>query len=237
MSYWSIRVFTSLKNPGIDLKIAAIRLTPQTLLTPETKEIITDAASGGNWISRTLRQVSRTGIDRSTPGENGNDIGIIEPPSPVLIGIIGTAPPCDLNVRQEVGDKWQSTSPGLVRQSQELDTIVDGKLPDNINLMSIFRKVIIDKLSRGSSRYLYKRCRTNFAADPVQIQTPQLVDLGISTINALDEVSGISTPATRTQRPTDGAHWSVTNHIFGETAEVGVSEAKSVYDYNYKNEF
>ena len=46
-------------------------------------------------------------------------------------------------------------------------------------------------------------------ADPVQTQTPQLVDLGILTINAVDGVSGLITPANRTQRPADGAHWSM----------------------------
>ena len=35
----------------------------------------------------------------------------------------------------------------------------------------------------------------------------------------------------------DGAHWIAPNHSFGETTAVGVSEAKSDYDYNYKNKF
>ena len=51
--------------------------------------------------------------------------------------------------------------------------------------------------------------------DTVQTQTPQLVDMGISSINALDEGSGDITPATRIQRPVNGAHWSAPNHIFG----------------------
>ena len=74
----------------------------------------------------------------------------------------------------------------------------------------------------------------NFTADPIQIQTPQFVDLGFSAINTLDEVSGLSTPATRIRRPIDGAYWSKPTHIFGETTAVGVSEAKYDYDYNYK---
>ena len=81
------------------------------------------------------------------------------------------------------------------------------------------------------------RCKMNFAADPVQNQTTQLVDLGFSTIDPLDEDIGLSTPATRTQSPADGAHWSVPNNIFGETTAVGVSEAKSDYFYKYKTEF
>ena len=50
----------------------------------------------------------------------------------------------------------------------------------------------------------------------------------------MDKGSGISTPATRIRSPIYGAHWSAPNHIFGETTAVGVSQAKSDYDYNYK---
>ena len=81
------------------------------------------------------------------------------------------------------------------------------------------------------------RCRMNLAADLVQTQTTQFVDLGLARINELDEFSGLSTPTTIIRRPTDGAHWSAPNHIFVETTVVGVSKAKYDYDYNYKNDY
>ena len=77
----------------------------------------------------------------------------------------------------------------------------------------------------------------NFADDAVQTQTPQFMVLVFSTINALDESSGLVIPATIIQKPMDGSHWSAPNHVFGGTTELGVSEAKSDYDYNYKTEF
>ena len=77
----------------------------------------------------------------------------------------------------------------------------------------------------------------NLTEDPVQTQTPQFVDLGISAINALDEGSGLSPPATRIQSPMYGDYLSAPNHIFGETTAVRVSKAKYFYDYNYKTEF
>ena len=76
----------------------------------------------------------------------------------------------------------------------------------------------------------------NLLEDPFQTKTTQFVDLGLTTINALDEGSGLSTPATRIKRPTDGAPLSGSNHIFVETTIVGVSETMSDYDYNYKTE-
>ena len=63
------------------------------------------------------------------------------------------------------------------------------------------------------------------------------MDLAFSTIKTLDESSCLSTPATRILRPTDGSHWIAPNHVFGEATEVGMSEAKSDYDFNYKLSF
>ena len=102
--------------------------------------------------------------------------------------------------------------------------------------MTIFRKVISDKLSGGSSWYLYTHCRTNLDKFPVQTHTPQFVYIGLLAINALDEGSGIITPSNRIQRPMNGTHWSALNHICGETTAVGVSETNSDCNYNYKTE-
>ena len=100
-------------------------------------------------------------------------------------------------------------------------------LTNNPDSASTFRKVPGDKLSDSYIRDIYKRCRMNLTSDPSQILTPQLVDLGISTIDALDKVSGLSTPATIIQRPVSGAHWMVHNYILGETTAVVVIEEKS----------
>ena len=77
----------------------------------------------------------------------------------------------------------------------------------------------------------------NFATDVVQNQTPQLIDLRFSTINSLNESSGIITPTTRIRRPMDGSHWSAPDHVLGEATAVGISVAKSDHDYSYKTEF
>ena len=138
-----------------------------------------------------------TGIRGSTPCNIQNTVSVVEPYPPILIEIVGTYAPRGLNVRQQVSNKRQSTSPGLVGKSPKLDTIVDGKLPDNINSTSIFSKEIVQKLTNSSRRTLYTHFRMNFAADQVQTQTLQITDLGCSTINAFDEVGGLSSPASR----------------------------------------
>ena len=236
LSNQSIPVLTPAMNPWIDQGIAPIVLAPQTLLTPETKEVVTDAASSRAWINRTLRQVSRMGVKGSTPGYIPNNVSIVEPPYLVLIEMFGTSPPCGFNVSKHVENKRQSTSPGLVGQTKKLDATVDRKLRNDLDSGSFFSKVIGHKLSHGSSGDFYKRCRINFVADPVQTQTTQLMDIGLETINELDEISGINKPATRILRPAKGSHRSTPNHVLGETTSVGVSEANSDYNYNYKTE-
>ena len=74
----------------------------------------------------------------------------------------------------------------------------------------------------------------NLTEYSAQTQTPEFVDLGILAINALDEGSGIITPANRIQRPMDGPNWRAHNNIFGETSSVGVIEERFDYDSNYK---
>ena len=71
-------------------------------------------------------------------------------------------------------------------------------------------------------------------ADPVQTQKPKFIDLGLSNINELDKSNGLSTPATIIRRPTDGDRQIAPDHVFGETTELGMSEAKSDHDYNWE---
>ena len=121
--------------------------------------------------------------------------------------------------------------------TQKLDVVIDKKLPNDLDSASIFIKVIGHKLSDGSSYELYLRCRMNFAGDVAQTQISQFMDLGIPTINTLDESSVLGTLATRIWSPIDVSYWRAPDHIFGEAKEVGMSAAKSDHDYNYKTDF
>ena len=72
-------------------------MAPQTLLKPATKEVVADAASGGEWVNRTPWQVIRMWVNRSAPGDIRNSVSVVEAPYPVLIGIVVTSLPCGLN--------------------------------------------------------------------------------------------------------------------------------------------
>ena len=97
-----------------------------------------------------------------------------------------------------------------------MDAVVDGKFPDDLYSMSIFRKVIGYKLSGGSRYDLYLRCRMKFVCDDVQTQALQFINLGIPSINTLNEIGILGTPGTKIQSLTDGSHWSALDHVIGE---------------------
>ena len=84
-------------------------------------------------------------------------------PSPILIGSTTIYPACAFSGRLKVGNKRQSTSLDEVRNSQNVDTIVDGKLPNITDYASVFRSVIGRELSHGSIDDLYPEYRMNFS--------------------------------------------------------------------------
>ena len=73
----------------------------------------------------------------------------------------------------------------------------------------------------------------NLVEDPVNIPSPQFMDLGLYTINAMDKGASIWTPATIIGRPTDVAHGSAPDQIFGKNTAVG-DAVREKSDYNYK---
>ena len=154
------------------------------------------------------------GIIGITPGYICHAVSVFETPSLVLIVIVSTSPTCGLNASHWVANERQPPPPAVVGHNQNIDAVVDRKFPNDLYFVSIFSNKIGHKPFDSSSGDLYFWCRMKFVADSIQTQTPQLMDLGFSDINALDEISGLSTPAIIIRRPTGGSHWSAPDHIF-----------------------
>ena len=205
---------TNREVSALPLLTNPIILAPQTLMMPAAKKIFTNAASGNAWTNRALRQIIRTGVNRTTLGNISHDCGISETSSPALIGIIGTTVrPCGLNMILDIDDIRQLATPEL-RNSNKLDTSIDQKFTNNMVAPPIFTEVLVKILYNSSIWDLRTRCWMNLAEYPVNIPAPQFVDLGISTINKLYKGSSILTPDTRVGRPMDVAHRSALDHIF-----------------------
>ena len=224
-------------NPIIGHNIAPTVVSPQKLLMPAIKKVVTDAALGGTWFTRTPQQIRKSNVNRSTPGEICNAVRVKSTPSPFLIGIVSTYPPCGLSRSQEVAKKRKPTSPGLGRNTQNLDVLIDRKLSDDLDSVSISSKAIGYKLSGRSIHDLYLRFRINFLSCVLQTQATQFMNLGLLTINKLNESSVLGTIPTSIQRSMDGAHWSAPDHVSGEVTAVRVSAVKSNHKYNSKTYF
>ena len=80
----------------------------------------------------------------------------------------------------------------------------------------IFTEELCEKLSDSFIQDIYMRCWMNLTEDPINISVLQFVDLGLSTMNAMDKGTSIWTPATRVGRPTYVSHWRALDHIFLE---------------------
>ena len=135
-----------------------------------------------------------------------NAVIVEHAPSPLLNVIDATFTPCGLSGSLKVAKKRQSASPGLGSSTQKLGAVVDEKLTDDLNSASIFGNVIGHKLYDGSSGNLYSCFRVNFANDPAQTQAPNVMDLGLPSINTLNKSGVLGTPATRIRSLTDGSH-------------------------------
>ena len=97
----------------------------QKLVTPAMKEVDADAAYGGARVNRSPQRVSKTGVNRGTPGNVCYSVSVRHAPSLFQIGIDTTYPPCGIRRSQKVAKKWQSMSPGLGGNTQKLDAVID----------------------------------------------------------------------------------------------------------------
>ena len=120
---------------------------------------------------------------------------------------------------QYIGDIWKSTFPDLI-ESNKLDTSIIQKFTDILVALPILSDKLDEELSESSSRDLYTLCRMNLVADPGNIPALQFVDLGLSTMNALDKGASLFTPATKGIMPTNVAHGRAVGHTFGITTVV-----------------
>ena len=126
---------------------------PQALQLPVSQEIVADAASNRTVPNRTPQQVSRTGVDGTTPYISEICGNSASPPSSGLwnSGIV---------------NKRQSTSLNFCK-SNELDAAADGKFTNNPIAPPVINQVFSDKLSNSSRRDIYTRCRMHLTIDPI----------------------------------------------------------------------
>ena len=81
-----------------------ILLAPQMLMTPDMNKIFADVKSVNTCTNQKSQQLSRAGVNSTTPGSIFHTCGISETSYPDLIEIIEvTAPACGINITQQIG--------------------------------------------------------------------------------------------------------------------------------------
>ena len=187
--------------------------TPHDLTTPTTKGVILDAVRSSARVLRNPCCVSRTSRDGTTPRDG--DV-MASPPrdnGPVLIGGTTVYPECGTMGGLEILNKHGSTSYVEIRDTQKLDTSIDGNLAEDGDYTTIIRNVIGRELSNDSTTDIYLRCTVEFTSKIVGNKEPNFVHLGLPAFNASDELNPFGNLTTRFRRPTNGSHWSATGHV------------------------
>ena len=82
--------------------------------------------------------------------------------------------------------------------------------------MPTFSKVIVRKLFDESSADVYLHCGMNLTRDAVLAESPNFMNMGLSSVHASDELGSFSIFATIILRAIDGYKWIPPGHLIGE---------------------
>ena len=93
-----------------------------------------------------------------------------------------------------------------------------------------FSDIFGDKPSDCSIQYLHTRCKIQFAADPVNIPAPQLVDLGISTTNKLPRSHTTKTPQDGAITTISGGRFVVAKEYAAALEEKSHAQAERIIE-------
>ena len=95
-------------------------------------------------------------------------------------------------------------------------------------------KVIGIKTFTNESADIYARGRMNFWSDTILSESPNFMDLGLSTFNKTDELGSVVVPTARIGRPEDGSNWLLPGHDISEATADIVNRTKANNHYILK---
>ena len=120
-----------------------------------------------------------------------------------------------------------------------MNAVVGGKFSNDPIVSPVFTQLFSDEFSDSSIKDLYLRYVVRLTTDPVNPVAPQLVNHGLSAVNALNKVAGNWIPATRIRSLPCVIHWSAVDHAVGQSVSVGdaVGEKSDYCEEKYKTDF
>ena len=201
-----------------------------------SKDIVTDAAFSAARVFRTPADVSRHGKDGKNPWDGNTAIGYTRLDPPVWIGGSTTGYPImtgsqDIIIpRGSIGTQWS-------RDAQPLDTSVNGIDSKHRDPAPTWSKVIGRKFTDKSITNVNSRCRMNLTCNTVLPESPNFVNLGLSSVHTLDELGYVFIPTTIIGRDIDGSNWLPPGHCISKVTADRVIRTGSEQGYNSKNDF
>ena len=156
--------------------------------------------------------------------------------TPVWIGTGPSLPPISIRI-QEIEGIRRSIIPQEVRNSEPLDASINRISSKHRDLVPNWSKLIGRKFTNESSADVYARCRVNLASDTVLSESPNFMDLGLSSVDTTDELGSVFSPTTRIGLATHGYNWILHIHRISEATADRVSGKKSKHNYDFKSDF
>ena len=138
---------------------------------------------------------------------------------------------------QDIDSPRGSIGPEEVRNDQSFDTSINGFSTEHRDPAPSFSKVISRKLYEKSRSDVYLHCLMNFTHDAVLIKSLNFMNLGISSVHALDALGSFSILASRIGSSGNGSNCLPPGHIIGEVTADRISRTGSEQKYSSKADF
>ena len=199
-------------------------------------EIVTDTTYSAAHDFRTPADVSQHVTDRSTPWEGNTPKSSTRLTSSVWIVSSNTGSPTRTG-SQDIISPRGSIGPQEVRDSQPLDTSIDGIYSNHRDPAPRWSKFICQKFTNKLSADVNSCCWMNLTHDAVLTKSPNFVNLGLSSVHTFDEIGSVCIPTSRIGTPEDGFNWILPGHCIGEVTSDRVRRKGSDQNYNAKTDF
>ena len=158
--------------------------------------------------------------------QDRNTVGM--PPSattPVRIGTRPSVPPIIIR-GQEIEIPRRSIIPQKVRNADPLDASINRIYSKHRDPTPDWSKVISRKFTNESSADVYVHGRMNFASDTVLSESPNFMDLGLPSVDTMDELGSVLAPTNRIGLETHVSNWFLRSHSISEAILDRVSGMK-----------
>ena len=172
-----------------------------------SKEIVTDTVRSSKRIFWTLRGVSWTGRDGSTPRDVNTAVAAARLNPPIQIFNINSDYPMRIwtrdifNLIGPAGLQW-------ISNAEKVKTSINGIFDENSGPRPSFSKLVICKVTGDPRVDVNSRGGMNFRSNTVVTPNPNFVNFRLVSVNTTGKVGYVSVPTTRVGRPTNISDWS-----------------------------